>query len=339
LNETKQDFLGELRIGRQVSGRFQILALGFSVALGLLFLLGADGVDVLRRLAIVGPLLGILVVGLSLVNVFELLAGSAERSGSYGLAQETLGGVAGFMGGWSLLAGQMLLTVGFLQVGAAQIGALLPGVPIPSAAFALALAVIFVLVELFQALPRRPTLATLVALFLLGLAVVAISAVFRLNLRSSLLGMGLGGDGLAHNLAHYALLYAVIEALLYARRQIRSTGRALMGHLVLSLVLAGLIAGLFGFLQSGLVLNPQGGGLAGDLAGSGKLQLIGVALLALGVCLAAANSTLMTAARQLSSLSRWGGSQAAFRPAAEAVPASAAGSDSSHSLAADRHCG
>jgi len=306
LDETKQDFLGELRIGRQVSGRFQILAIGLTVALGLVYLLGASGVDVLDHMVIVAPLLGILVVILSLVNVFELLAGSAERSGSYGLAQETLAGVAGFIGGWALLAGQVLLTVGFLQVAAAQIRSLAPGIPIPDAVIALALAVVFVVIEVFQALPRRPGQATLVALFLLGMGVAAISVLFRVDFGGVLQGAGQASDGLSHNLAHFALLYAVVEALLYARRQIRSTGVRLMANLTLSLALAGLALGLFGFLQAGLA-PAVGGGLVGDMAGGSTWKLIGGAVLALGVCLAAANSTLMTAARQLSSLSRWGG--------------------------------
>jgi APA family basic amino acid/polyamine antiporter len=306
LTDIKQEFLGELRIGRQVSGRFQILALGLSVALGLVFLLGAAGVDLLGHLVIVGPLLGILAVGLSLVNAFELLAGSAERSGSYGLAQETLGGAWGFIGGWSLLAGQILLTAGFLQVAAAQVHRLVPGMPLASVFIALALALFFILIELFQALPRRPAQATLMAIFLLGLGVVAVSVLFRLDFAAGLKGAGLGGDGLGHNLAHYALLYAVVESLLYSRRQIRSTGRRLMLNLVISMVLAALGLALFGFLQAGLATS-SGSGLVAALAAGGGARAVGIALIAFCACLAAANSTLMTAARQLSSLSRWGG--------------------------------
>ncbi|MGA9191490.1 MAG: hypothetical protein WBZ24_07150, partial [Anaerolineales bacterium] len=241
MDETQQDFLGELRIGRQLSGRFQILAIGLTVALGLVYLLGARGVDVLDHMVIVAPLLGIFVVILSLINVFELLAGSAERSGSYGLAQETLGGVGGFIGGWALLAGQVLLTVGFLQVAAAQVRSLAPGIPIPNGVIALALAVVFIVIDLFQALPRRPGQATLAALFLLGMGVAAISVLLRVDFAGSFQGAGQAGDGLSHNLAHFALLYAVVEALLYARRQIRSTGVRLMANLSLSLALAGLV--------------------------------------------------------------------------------------------------
>jgi uncharacterized hydrophobic protein (TIGR00271 family) len=306
LDETRQDFLGELRIGRKLSGRFQILALGLTVGLGLVYLLGAATVDVLNRLVIVGPLLGILVVALSLVNVFEMLAGSAERSGSYGLAQETLGGVAGFLGGWSLLAGQVLLTVGFLQVASAQVRTLAPGLPIPDMLIAVALAVVFVLIELFQAFPRRPALATLVALFLVALTAVVVRAAFHFDVGGSLGHVGLGGDGLAHNLAHYALLYAVVEALLFARRQIRTTGLPLILNIVLCLVLAGAVLGVMGFVQAG-VASSQGGGLVADLAEGNTPSLIAGAILAFAVSLAAANSTLMSSARQLSSLSRWGG--------------------------------
>ncbi len=306
MSEAQQDFLGELRIGRQLSGRFQILAIGLTVALGLVYLLGAGGVDVLDHLVIVAPLLGILVVALSLANVFELLAGSAERSGSYGLAQETLGGLAGFVGGWSLLAGQVLLTVGFLHVAAAQMRTLAPGLPVPDGLIALALAVVFVLVELFQVLPRRPAQATLVALFLLGLGILAVSVLFSLNFGSSLQAAGQGSDGLAHSLAHYALLYAVVEALLYARRQIRTARPRLMIHLTAGLAISGLLIGVIGFLQAGLA-PAAGGSLVRDLAAGSTWKLIGGSVLAFGVCLAAANSTLMTAARQLSSLSRWGG--------------------------------
>jgi uncharacterized hydrophobic protein (TIGR00271 family) len=307
LNDTQQDFLGELRIGRQASGRFQILAIPLAVALGLVYLLGAGGVDVLDQMVVVAPLLGVLVVGLTLVNVFELLAGSAERSGSYGLAQETLGGVGGFIGGWSLLAGQVLLTVGLLQVAAAQVSALVPGMPVPVGIIALVLVVVIVLVELFQAIPRRPARATLVAFFLIGLAAAAISVLLRIDYSQSLGSIGQGGDGLAHNLAHYALLFALVEVLLFSRRQIRSTGLRLMAYLGASIALAGLVLGLFGFLQAGLTSVGAAGDLVRDLAAGGSLRLIGGSALAFGVCLTAANSTLMTAARQLSSLSRWGG--------------------------------
>ena len=98
MGDNEPGFLGQLRLGRQLTGLFQIAAIGLATLLGLVYLLGDPSVDALRRPVLLGPLLGTAAVMLTLANVFEMLAGAGEEGGTYGLAFEVLGGLGGHAG-------------------------------------------------------------------------------------------------------------------------------------------------------------------------------------------------------------------------------------------------
>ena len=98
--ELEQPFLGELRLSRRLSSLRQVGATGLVIILGLTFLLPGYfhlEAGITSSAAII---LATLVLGLTLLNIIELLAGSSERGGSYVLVHESWGGTAGFATGW-----------------------------------------------------------------------------------------------------------------------------------------------------------------------------------------------------------------------------------------------
>ena len=140
----EQPFLGDLRLSRRLSSLRQVSATGLVIILGLAFLLPGFFQREAGTTSITPVILASLVLGLTLLNIIELLAGSSERGGSYVLVHESWGGTAGFATGWSLLAlGIALSGMFFRALGAAleyAIAALSPySVYVPIAAFLLGL--------------------------------------------------------------------------------------------------------------------------------------------------------------------------------------------------------
>ncbi len=115
MNDVTDDFLGELRLGKQLSTAGQVAARGLVVVLGLMFLVPDRVVDLVGPVATVATLLASVLLGLTLLSILELLGGSSERGGTYTLIHETVGRLGGFFAGWSILAGYIALTAACLR--------------------------------------------------------------------------------------------------------------------------------------------------------------------------------------------------------------------------------
>lgn len=88
MTASTEEFLGELRLGRQLTTPRQVAAGGLTILVGLPFLL-AGRIETLAgaRAALASALAGI-VLGLTLLSVLELLGGNGERGGTHILIHE-----------------------------------------------------------------------------------------------------------------------------------------------------------------------------------------------------------------------------------------------------------
>lgn len=313
MGDNEPGFLGQLRLGRQLTGLFQIAVIGLATLLGLVYLLGDPSVDALRRPVILGPLLGTAAVVLTLVNVFEMLAGAGEEGGTYGLAFEVLGGLGGLLDGWVLLAGQLLLTAAFIQLAGSVLSGLLPYSFIQPWMTSTALLVALLLVELFHLIPKRPRMSNLVGVLLALMVVAVIVALLRANIGQALQPSPNATINLSHSVAHFAVLYAGIESLMFARRQMRQPGRAFLPSVLGALAIGGVLMAVFGLAQGGLARGTLTAGLATTLGAGGQPQIVGESILALAAALLGAHSTTMASARTVFGLSRRGGLPNGFR--------------------------
>ena len=322
MNNTQEEFLGELRLGRKLTNLGQTAAGGLVIFLGLLFLL-ADPV-----LALVGPraaLAGFLVIVVLIstaVSVIELLGGSGERGGTYVLVHEILGGWSAFLTGWGLLAGSVLALAGLLTMAAVQLVEVIPGLSLEPRLVTLLLLALLVLIQIFQLSPRSIRLTT-VAILLSGLLVlVLITTLPDINLALFRNAPRLQISTLNHAIGLLSISYVAIESLLSSRRLIRDPGRHLPGAIFTILVIGGLLSVLVFFILSGISTPSQieGSHLINDLAVAGFLPLLLIRLLIFSFLLLAANGCLMTATRQLNLFSLEGAVPAGLRRMLGPVP-------------------
>ena len=114
MTENPEDFLGELRISRQLRTTWQVVVIGLAMVLGIVLLVPARIVNVSGWLSTTPALLAVLILGLTLLNILELLGGSNERGGTSTLVHEALGGSSGFLSGWTLLGALVALSAAML---------------------------------------------------------------------------------------------------------------------------------------------------------------------------------------------------------------------------------
>ena len=88
MTSESKEFLGELRLGRWLTTRRQVVAIGLSIALAMLFLLGGISPGLSGAQVILPGLIAGLTIGLTLLSVLELLAGSGDSGGTYTLIQQ-----------------------------------------------------------------------------------------------------------------------------------------------------------------------------------------------------------------------------------------------------------
>ncbi len=248
------------------------------------------------------------VLGLTVLSVIELLGGSGEYGGSYILVHEAMGGLPAFAAGWSMLAAGLALTAALVKL-AAELGSRLlesfglPETLTPPAALGILTALI--LLQLFQLLPRRIKLRTVVVVIAAGLGAVMLWGM-PVSLTASLAAeRPVGARILVSTTAWLSASFLAIETMLSKRRQVVDPGRIQPVSLAVALAVGGLaMAGVFWLLyQMG---PPAAGGLqavieAMDLRFAPAFGAISFAVLILAV-----NSSLMTTARQLDSLARAG---------------------------------
>ena len=134
MGEQSDRFLGELRIGRELTTSRQVAAVGLAVVAGLLVLLSGQAMQLIGSWAALAGVLAAVVLGLTLLNVLELLGGSGERGGTYMLIQETLGGWGAYLAGWSVLAGCLALSGALARTAGDHLLLLFPSLPLPPVA-------------------------------------------------------------------------------------------------------------------------------------------------------------------------------------------------------------
>jgi amino acid transporter len=160
-------FLGELRLGRRLTTTARVAARGLAVVLGLLFLVPGRIFEQVGVISTGASLLAMVIVGLTLLSVFELLGGSSEQAGTYTLIHETLGGPIGFLAGWLLLAGSVALSVALLKISTNSFLMFFPQLKQSVSIITLGVFAALVLIQLFHLLPRRELLRPVVIVLLL----------------------------------------------------------------------------------------------------------------------------------------------------------------------------
>jgi uncharacterized hydrophobic protein (TIGR00271 family) len=299
----EQPFLGDLRLSRRLISLRQVAATGLVIILGLTFLLPGYFQHEVGQPSSAAIILAALVLGLTLLNIIELLAGSSERGGSYVLVHESWGGTAGFATGWALLALGFALAATFFQALGASLVYAFPvltpfSVYIPIVAFMLV-----VLIQLFGLLPFQNRTWLLVLVLIVGTVVLSFISITRPG--SNEVVTTLPGGDFPRAAAWGVLIYASLEVLLSGRRQIQDPKRHLPQGLMVSLFLGGiLISALLGLASTGD--HPDSLALITRFGGDNLIRqgfAVGLGSIAFFI---AANNTLMVAARQIYALSRFG---------------------------------
>ncbi|MEJ2011841.1 MAG: DUF389 domain-containing protein [Anaerolineales bacterium] len=304
--ENPEDFLGELRLSRQLRTTWQVAVVGLAVVLGIVLLVPARIVNLSGWLSTTPALLATLILGLTLLNILELLGGSNERGGTSTLVHEALGGSSGFLSGWTLLGALVLLTAALLGSLGQSLAAIRQVLSAWPAWIALGGYALLVLVNLFHILPRRESLTPLVTLLLIILAALIFSTVPRLTATPPSIPPS---RHLLRAVAWSFTLFAGLEAVISSRRRIMHPSTRLPRGLLVLLVLSGLLIGSLTILPSRLPTYDITSGPLGILQALATNTLLppwSVHVLEGVLLLAAASACLMTAARQLYSLSRDG---------------------------------
>jgi uncharacterized hydrophobic protein (TIGR00271 family) len=307
--EREEEFLGELRVGRLITSIPRAAATGLVLTPGLILLLAVRSVDLFGIKATIATALMVVVLSLTLLNIFELLGGSSERGGTSTLVHESLGAFNGFLSGWSLLAGSLALVAIFSRVLGEELLVLFPSVPLTPGFIGAIVVVILILGQIFRFLAGRGRLLLIVVSMLLIVLGIFLSVLPRLDAALYHEPIAMSSGGLIRATAWLVMTYICIEAVMTSRRLIQDyphrLPRILLGVLLVSaillilgqIVVAGLSSGEFGGEPAPMLEEL---GVASVFSG----WVIGIAIIA--ILLVAANTCLMIAARQLFAMSQRG---------------------------------
>ncbi|MCJ7569418.1 MAG: DUF389 domain-containing protein [Anaerolineales bacterium] len=309
MKDEPESFLGELRLSRHLQSIAQVSALGLAIALGLSFIIPAHVIIEGGIRSATPALLAILILGLTLLNIHELLGGSGERGGIHALIHESLGKSMGFIAAWSSFAANLLLCAALLKSASRSLAVLLPEIGSYATMAAVAMLIILVLINLFHLLPRRGMLTSVLLVLLVVFVALLISAIPSWE-PSSYPALS---DSSAKNyllaVASSITLFAGLEAITSSRRRILMPHIRLPQGLWVTLLVGGLLLIAVQFFVPALPsfsLQDGPAAVTRSLAGAGIFRTwltTGVALFAL---LLAASECMLTSARVLYSLSRMG---------------------------------
>lgn len=302
-------FLGELRLSRQLQSLGQVSSIGAIVALGLALVVPGHVLAQTGIRSALPTLTAMLILLLTTLNITELLGGSGERGGTHTLVQESLGGLSGFLSGWSIVAGFILLAAILAQVTGSALAAVIgPRYPFPDTILAIGVLILILVVELFHLLPRRETLSPFALLATLLICVLLVIALFSLreNDQTSLLQPT--GD-LMRAALWPLTLYAALEAMISSRRRVLNPNRRIPVAALVTILLGGTLImalelispRLPGFeISSGLLTTLK------TLESIDPFPQLFIAVLEVLILAAALNGCIMAGARQLYALSREG---------------------------------
>lgn len=322
MTQLHDEFLGELRLGRQLTTVSQIAARGAMILTGLIILLTDQTLALLGKIAPLAGLLAAVVIGLTLLSVVELFGGSRERGGTYILVHEILGGAVAFLTGWSLLAASLGLAAALAREAATQLLILIPSGQPSVSILAIAIIGALIIVQLFQALPRRFDLKSTVLFLLISMGLIVLLALPRFGLQVFRDRPNGEFSVLDHGLASLSVIYIAFEALLASRRQVRDPSRNMPKALFGTLVFAGLalclvFAVLLGLESQNTLFTNE---IIIRLSTASLLPGWLVAALVIITLVMAANTCMMTGVRQIHALSREGALPRALRRVRQPIP-------------------
>lgn len=309
MNPETEDFLGELRLGKRLITIGHVAARGLVLILGLIFLVPGRAQDLVGYISAGAALVTFLILGMTVLNVVEMLEGSRELGGSYPMIHETLGGMGGFFAGWSLLAGSIALTAAFIQAATGSLILLFDGLNEATDYLAPGIFILLVLIQLFRLPPRREVLWPIVRILYLMLGVVILSILLPGDLKFNFTASTFVPGNFMRAAGWISISYAAIEAVLASRRQIRDPAHALPRGLLTTLLIGGFAFIAIEFINSGILPTVSLEGEAGFTNSFGTNGLLpswvtySIAAISL---LLAANTSIMLGARQVHALSRHG---------------------------------
>lgn len=310
-----EEFLGELRLGRQLTSSGQVAAGGAAILGGLLFVLVGRVTSLTGAWAGLAGLVAGIALGLNLLNLLELLGGSGERGGTYVLIHETLGGLAAFVAGWSILAGSLMLSAALALATADHVLLLFPALQAPAPQIALILLMILALTQLLQLLPGRPLLRPVLVVLAVAGAIAILSTLHQVDTQRYGAYPTITPGDLTRSGAWLMAGYLIFEAMLASRRQMREPRRHLPVAMFGTLIAGSLTFALLGLVAAGLSssITVADTALASLLGEASFLPAGLISFLAVCALTLATNGSLMTAARQMHALSREGALPAELR--------------------------
>lgn len=309
ITELDDEIQGEVRVGRLITSVGRASATGLALSPGLFLLLAGLVVGSVGINEITATILVTFVLGLTLLNVFELLGGSTARGGTSAFVYESMGAFGGFLTGWALLAGILALSVALIKVASGHILQLFPDLLLNQMQVGLVAIFILYLVQIFRTLPRQGWTLPTVILFLLLITALLLSGLptFDSDIVSG--GTAVSMGDVLRAAALMTVLFAALEAVMASRRQIQDPAQRLPTSLIRVLLVSAIFFGLGFLVLSGFSAIYQGTDQAGVLETATHATRIPVWIvqaLSIMILIFAANAALMTAARQLHAFVRWG---------------------------------
>lgn len=308
MTKLHEEFLGELRLGRQLATVSQIAARGAVILIGALILLTDQTLALLGRIAPWAGFLAALIIGLTLLSINELFAGSRERGGTYSLVHEILGGVFSFLTGWGLLAACLCLVGALAREAATQLLILISADGVAASGVAVVIIAVTIIMQLFQVVPRRLDFRSVTLLLLIAIGLMLLFALPRFSPQVFRARPSGAFSVLDHGVASLSVIYVAFEAMLASRRQVRDPGRDLPAALFSTVVFAGVafplvFAALLGLESQNTSFTSE---LIVRLSGASFLPSWFVAAVVVLALIIAANTCMMTGVRQIHALSREG---------------------------------
>lgn len=300
------EFLGKVRVGRLVTSVPRAVAAGITIVPGLFFLLAGRAVGLIGLNSLSALLIVSILLGLTLLSIFELLGGSSARGGTSSLVYESLGSFSGYLSGFVFMGGFLAFSIAIIQVAAEQLHSIFPQVMLTTQLWGLGILLVLSLIQVFRILPKRGWTLPTVILSFAFLAVLLLAAIPSLD--RSLYQNPPSGE-LMRTVGWLLITFAPLEALMVSRRLGQDSGKRLPTSLLWTLFLGAFLLGFMEFVLAGLpaMYSPNGESIVVEalLKGTGLAPWF-IRATTLVTLIFAANASLMTAARQLHMLTRWG---------------------------------
>lgn len=312
------EFLGRIRVGRTLGSLSELVALIAAALLGLLFIVQAGPGLALGTSALWAGALLVAVLGAAVLNILELLGGSAEGSGSYALVHETTAGVTSFLTGWSILAISALAAGALARLCASILLVATNSDNLPIELVAATLVVLIALTHLFGWGRWRSLARALLVLAAVGLTATLLSLLAASPWQRAT-QLAVPQQDTLVLAARFSLLFVGIETLLLARRSVRSPRRdlprAFSAALLLVLVLVAVPALLLARTAGG-----ASDGLWQALRSASRIPTIVVDLSVAAALLLSLSTVFMNGVRTINAMARRGGLPAFLRGQSRPFP-------------------